>query len=152
MTPLHIEAVDWDEPDAVALRAAQRIDIDGRYGADTEPGAKPTADDISVFLLARNDDGEAVGCGALRQLGESSAEIKRMFVPTSFRRQGISRALLGALEAAAIDRGWTTVRLETGTLQHEAIGLYESAGYVRIPNFGAYIGEPYSLCYERTLR
>ena len=151
MTALDIEAVEWDHPDAVALRAAQRIEIDGLYGADVEPGAKPTADDITVFLLARDTDGTAVGCGALRQLDETSAEVKRMFVPREFRGRGVARAVLAALEAHALDRGWPSVRLETGTLQHEAIGLYESAGYVRIPNFGPYVGEPYSLCYERTL-
>jgi len=151
-TAVLIEAADWDDPDAVALRAAQRVELDSLYGADVEPGAKPTASDISVFLLARDADGTPVGCGALRQLDESSAEIKRMFVPREFRGRGISRTVLSALEAAALERGWATVRLETGTLQHEAIGLYESAGYVRIPNFGPYVGEPYSLCYERVLR
>lgn len=151
MTDLQIAAANWDDADAVALRAAQRVELDGLYGADVEPGAKPTADDISVFLLARDSDGDPVGCGALRQLDATSAEIKRMFVPHEHRRRGISRAVLAALEEAARDHGWTTLRLETGTLQHEAIGLYESAGYVRIPNFGPYEGQPYSLCYERIL-
>jgi ribosomal protein S18 acetylase RimI-like enzyme len=55
------------------------------------------------------------------------------------------------LEAAALTRGWTTVRLETGTAQPDAIRFYEREGYHTIPLFGHYIGSPISVCYERTL-
>lgn len=146
-----IEPADWDDAEAVELRAAQRVEIDGRYGADTEPGVKPSAADIDVFLLARDASGHAVACGALRRLDEHSAEIKRMYVAQSHRGQGVSRAVLAALEQAAADAGWTVLRLETGPLQHEAIGLYTSAGYRPIPNFGPYVGAPQSLCFERVL-
>jgi len=29
--------------------------------------------------------------------------------------------------------------------------LYERSGYERIPNFGAYVGDPYSVCYAKPL-
>ena len=148
---MRIEPAAWDDPDGVALRALQRADIDSRYGADTEPGTKPTADDISLFVLARDAAGVAIGCGALRRLDDTTAEIKRMFVRTENRGVGVSRMILAALEDWAWVEGWTTLRLETGTLQHEAIGLYTSAGYHRIPNFGPYRDEPLSLCFERHL-
>jgi len=35
--------------------------------------------------------------------------------------------------------------------QPEAIGLYRSAGYVDIPSFGEYIGNPASMCFEKRL-
>jgi hypothetical protein len=63
--------------------------------------------------------------------------------------------VLTALEAAAVERGWTTLRLETGPRQPEAVGLYESAGYRPIAAFGRYVDEPdagCSLYYERVLR
>ena len=43
------------------------------------------------------------------------------------------------------------MRLETGSRQPEAVGLYERAGYYRIPPFGDYWDDPVSLCYEKRL-
>jgi putative acetyltransferase len=43
------------------------------------------------------------------------------------------------------------VQLETGPLQHSAIRLYERSGYRLIPNFGKYVGDPNSVCYEKEL-
>ena len=74
-----------------------------------------------------------------------------MYTTGAARGTGVGRALLAALEDEARARGWTVLRLETGPLQHEAIGLYTSAGYRPIPQFGAYVGAPQSLCFERTL-
>ena len=74
-----------------------------------------------------------------------------MYVAQSHRGQGVSRAVLAALEHAAAGAGWTVLRLETGPLQHEAIGLYTSAGYRPIPKFGPYVDAPQSLCFERVL-
>jgi GNAT superfamily N-acetyltransferase len=146
-----VQAADWDDPDAEALRAAQRVELDTMYGADVEPGAKPSAADISYFVLARDASGVAVGCGALRRLDEHAAEIKRMFVPKPYRGRGISRAVLSALEEHARRFGWRVLRLETGPLQVEAIGLYTSAGYAPIPPFGPYVDSGFSLCFERPL-
>ena len=40
---------------------------------------------------------------------------------------------------------------QTGSRQPEAVGLYTSAGYVAIPPFGNYVGNPYSHCFEKRL-
>lgn len=141
----------FDHPDSEALREAQRIEIDARYGGDTEPGTKPSASDVPVFVVAYDATGRAVGCGGLRQLDDSSAEIKRMFVTPDARGTGVSVAILRGLEERALARGWSTLRLETGTAQPDAMRFYEREGYTLIPNFGAYAGAPQSLCYERSL-
>ena len=44
-----------------------------------------------------------------------------------------------------------SVVLETGTAQPEAIALYASSGYHRIPNFGTYREYPNSRCFAKTL-
>ena len=75
---IEIVPVAWDDPAAVALREAQRIEIDARYGGDTEPGVKPSAGDIALFLVAVRD-GEPVACGGLRAIDAEHGEIKRMF-------------------------------------------------------------------------
>jgi GNAT superfamily N-acetyltransferase len=145
-----VTAVAWDDPDATALRAAQRIEIEQRYGTpDSEPGQAPSAADITYFVVARRD-GVAVGCGGLRQLDETSGEIKRMYVLPDHRGTGVSTALLRALEAHARALGWTHLRLETGTNQPDAVRFYTREGYRPIPGFGHYV-EPASLCFERAL-
>jgi putative acetyltransferase len=150
---LRIETVPFEHPDAAALRAAQHAELTARYGTpDSEPGPAPTAADITVFLLARDPDGNAVGCGALRELGPDVGEVKRMYVVPARRRSGVAAAVLAALEAEAGRRGWTHLRLETGTEQPDAMAFYERHGYHRIPNFGHYADSTLSVCYERALR
>jgi GNAT superfamily N-acetyltransferase len=149
---LHVEAVPFDHPDAVALRTAQRAELTERYGTpDSEPGPAPTAADTAVFLLARDATGRAIGCGALRALGDGAGEVKRMYVVPSRRRTGVARAVLAALEEEAARRGWTLLKLETGTEQPDAMAFYERRGYRQIPNFGHYAGSELSVCYEREL-
>ncbi len=144
----------WDDPEVRALTAAQQAELRARYDGDTEPGTPPSAADVAVVVVARDADGTPLGCGALRELGPGVAEVKRMYVVPPARGRGVSRAVLTALEAAAVERGWSTLRLETGPRQPEAIGLYESAGYRAIEAFGDYVDEPdagCSLYYERVL-
>ncbi|MFI1991146.1 GNAT family N-acetyltransferase [Actinoplanes sp. NPDC020271] len=146
-----IEERSWDDPAGESLRRAQRAELDARYGSDDhEPGGAPEASEIDVFLVATRD-GEPVGCGALRQLDDHSAEVKRMYVAPASRGSGVATAILRELEAAATRRGWTTMRLETGTEQPDAIRFYEREGYREIPLYGKYTGSPISKCYERTL-
>jgi GNAT superfamily N-acetyltransferase len=133
------------------LRAELRHELNERYGGDFEPGERPTGDDIVAFLVARDDDGRALGCGALRSLGEPVVEIKRMYVRPEARGRGVGVAILNALEAEAGARGFKVVRLETGPLQPEAIGLYARAGYREIPCFGAYAAGAASRCFERRI-
>ncbi|MGY1832724.1 GNAT family N-acetyltransferase [Geodermatophilus sp. SYSU D01180] len=144
----------WDDDEVRRLTTAQQAELRARYDGDSEPGTPPSAADVSVVLVARDPDGTAVGCGALRVLGDDVAEVKRMYVAPEARGRGVSKLVLAGLEAAARERGWTTLRLETGPRQPEAIALYEGAGYRPIPAFGAYVDSPdagCSLYYERDL-
>jgi putative acetyltransferase len=155
MTDLHtsaITAVAWDDPDAVRLREAQRVELDARYGTDNhEPGALPTADTVAVFLLARDAGGTAVGCGGLRPLGPGSAEIKRMYVDPAARGTGVATALLRALEDHARNLGIPRLLLETGTGQPDAMRFYQREGYEPIEAYGPYVGESISRCFARDL-
>jgi putative acetyltransferase len=147
-----ITAVTWDDPDAVRLRAAQRAELDARYGTeDHEPGAVPTADSVAVFLVARDAGGTAVGCGGLRLLGPGSGEVKRMYVDPAVRGTGVAAALLRALEDHARRLGIARLLLETGTGQPDAIRFYQREGYEPIEAYGPYAGEPISRCFARDL-
>ncbi|MDG4788183.1 GNAT family N-acetyltransferase [Micromonospora sp. WMMD1102] len=149
-----IEVRPWHDPAGVELRRRQRAELDVRYGCDDhEPGTPPSEDDIDLFVVAVDPaSAEAVGCGALRRLDDTTAEIKRMYVEPHHRGSGVATSLLRALESAAAERGWTTLRLETGTAQPDAERFYRREGYREIPLFGAYVGSTLSVCYERRLR
>ncbi|GAA2239392.1 GNAT family N-acetyltransferase [Herbiconiux moechotypicola] len=150
--PVTVAREHFDSPDAAALRQAQRDELDARYGRDDhEPGEKPTADSVPVFLVARTLEGVAVGCGGLRPLAGGGAEVKRMFVAASVRGTGVATAVLRALEEEARAMGLDRLLLETGTEQPDAMRFYEREGYTRIPNFGVYAGSEISVCYERTI-
>lgn len=121
---MKVVPAEWDDPDVQRLAAEQQAEVRARYDGKAEPGTPPSAADISVVLVARADDGTALGCGALRVLADGVAEVKRMYVAPTARGRGIARAVLAGVEDAARDRGWTTLRLETGPRQPEAISLY----------------------------
>jgi GNAT superfamily N-acetyltransferase len=86
-------------------------------------------------------DGEPVCGGGLKRLPDDAVEIKRMYVVPTARRRGAARALLVALEGAARELGYTTVRLDTGPRQPHAKALYAASGYVEV---GDYNDNPYA--------
>jgi putative acetyltransferase len=96
-------------------------------------------------------DPSAGAPGDLSHGSSGGAEVKRMYVAPGSRGSGVATGLLRALEAAAVERGWSTLRLETGTAQPDAMRFYEREGYRRIPLFGAYVGSDVSVCYQRVL-
>jgi GNAT superfamily N-acetyltransferase len=75
-----------------------------------------------------------------------------MHVVPEARGCGLSRLVLEALEDEARGLGYSLVRLETGSLQAAAIGLYASAGVGPIPRYGPFANDPRSVCFEKRLR
>jgi len=87
-----------------------------------------------TFLVGYRN-GEAVCGGGIKRLPDGVCEIKRMYVVPAMRGHGMARALLRALEDAARGMGYDIARLDTGPRQSHAQGLYESEGYLAVPNF-----------------
>ena len=143
-----------DDPTVRRLTEATVAELYSHYGGRPGSGAKPLASEFEapdgVFLLAQLA-GEAIGCGGLCRYDETTAEIRRMYVVPEARRKGVSRAILAQLLDAGRKLGYTRARLETGYAQREAIGLYESSGFERIPCWGPYIADERSLCFELRL-
>jgi GNAT superfamily N-acetyltransferase len=124
--------------DLIAAMVAEMNELYGDIEGPNVPSATPAdfAQPHGTFLVGY-DDGEPVCAGGLKRLDDHAAEIKRMYVVPTARRRGVARALLAALEAAARERGYRVVRLDTGPRQPHAMALYASQGYVEIGNFNA---------------
>ena len=103
----------------------------------------------SIFILARNEKGLPVGCGALRPLEGSIAEIKRMYAQE--KSSGLGRQMLCYLEKQAVAMEYDTIWLETRKINQKAVDFYLKNGYQIIPNFGRYIGRPEAVCFEKKL-
>lgn len=97
------------------------------------------------------ENSKAVGCGAIKTYDTTSVEVKRMYVLDSQRGKGLATQVLLHLETWAKELGNKRCILETGIRQPEAIALYEKNGYVKIPNYGQYIGVENSVCFEKLL-
>ena len=151
---LAITAEPFDSDDARRLIAgldaglAELYPPEERFGPNLKP--EHLEDGRGTFLIARDGD-RAVGCGAIRVLDPTTAEVKRMFVEPDQRGQGVGKAVLTALEAAARQLGVERLALETGTFQHAAIALYKGAGFTQIDCWGEYASSPTSICFEKNL-
>lgn len=94
--------------------------------------------------------GMLVGIGAIKLL-KDFAEVKRMFVDPIFRGLGISKVILSAVENRAHTNGFSCIRLETGKLQMQAVGLYEKSGYEYINPFWNYTENRSSVFMQKEL-
>lgn len=87
------------------------------------------------LLLAREYD-RVVGCIALRPLGPTTCEMKRLFVRPEYRDKGLGKILVEAIIEEARQVGYTHMRLDTlpGRMDR-AIALYRATGFVEIPSY-----------------
>lgn len=149
---VELHQVRYDDPETVALVEEIQLDLTGRYGGPDETPVDP-GDFVSpdgIFLVLRRG-GAVAACAGLRRHGNGVVELKRMFVRPAYRRTGLARVLIAALEDNARAAGYRQLVLETGTGQPEAMALYESAGFERIPPFGFYAEHVDSRSYGKTL-
>ena len=158
--PLRIEQVGFSHPDAVLLTEEVQEEYVVRYGGrdDTPldqtmfepPGGRffvGYLDDVPVATGAWRTRSDVEAFGTTR-----AAEIKRMYVASAARGAGHARQMLAHLENTAVAAGAEVMILETGMAQPEAIALYQSSGYTRIPPYGWYKDSPQVRCFARPLR
>jgi GNAT superfamily N-acetyltransferase len=133
---------------AVDLGAVDLGAVD--LGAVDLADADLAAVDLAAVDLAAVAGERLVGCAGWRRHGDD-AELKRMFTATAARGRGLGRRMLATIEESAREAGYKRVILETGDRQPEAVRLYESAGYVRIDDFGYYAGMDGVLSFGKVL-
>ena len=150
---MRIEPADAASDESQQLLAQYFDELVRRFpdGFDPEAGST-TADPAELspphglFLVVRDDDGTAVGCGGLKLLDPSTAqvrraEIKRMSLDATTRGRGLGALLLNALEEAARGLGATHGVLDTNATLETAIAMYRRHGWQEVP---AYNDNPYA--------
>ncbi|HEY9371240.1 GNAT family N-acetyltransferase [Streptomyces sp.] len=158
---MYIQPTAYDHPDAVKLDGAVQAEYAERYGDDGDATPMDAAHFVpphGVYLLAYDDQDRPVASGGWRRqdanpegFADGDAEIKRMYVTPEARGLGLARRVLAALEDDARAAGRTRMVLETGTMQPEAMALYESSGYEPCAKFGHYRFHALSRCYAKPL-
>jgi GNAT superfamily N-acetyltransferase len=146
-----IAACDPDDPSALPLLeelSAALAAITGDSGKASFAAAD-TRVPRSTFVVARSEEGDLLGCGALRPLDGDVGEVKRMYARPG--TSGVGAALLAHLEQTAQSFGYLNLWLETRKVNTRAVGFYQRHGYATIPNYGKYIGRPEAICLGKPL-
>jgi GNAT superfamily N-acetyltransferase len=89
------------------------------------------------FWLAEAGD-VVVGCVVLRELpglAPRACEVKRLYVQLPYRRLGVARELMDALEAYAREARFEAIYLDTFEGLAAAVRFYELRGYERVPRY-----------------
>jgi len=141
-----------DSEDAITLITELEAHLDPLYPSESRHGysvEKLLREGVFFFVI--RDNGTLIGCGGVQFFGTEYGEIKRMYVRPQFRGLGFARLMLDHLSEYSRSTGIDVLRLETGIHQHDAIALYERAGFRSIPPFGEYKPDPLSRFYEKQI-
>ena len=132
--------VDARLPEAQTAVATYFAELEVLFTGGFDPGDSlqsdcPAFDPPSgAFVLARIDD-EVVGCGGLWTIEAGVGEIKRMWIAPAWRGVGLAARLLTDLEARSRAIGHQRTVLDTNEVLHDAIAMYERAGYTAIERY-----------------
>lgn len=149
---IRLKRTSYDDPDFGSLIKLLNKDLLMRYPETQQHYAPLNVIKQNANVVIAYVDGEAAGCGCYRDAaGESTVEIKRMYVREENRGQGIAHAVLRELEAWALEEGKTEAILETGPRNHEALALYRKLGYAQIENYEPYVNMKESICMGKSL-
>ena len=101
--------------------------------------------DVSFWSVWEN--GELLGCGALKELDRHHGEVKSMRTVAKHLRKGVARTLLDHIIDEATRRGYQRLSLETGAMAEfsPARELYARAGFTECAPFADYIEDPNSV-------
>ncbi|MFB9844191.1 GNAT family N-acetyltransferase [Mucilaginibacter ginsenosidivorans] len=146
-----IKRTEANDPDFPYLAALLNHELHEKYGELQVVYDKfNQISNLDTVVIAYVNDAPA-GCGCFKRIDKNTAEIKRMFVKTGERNQGLASSILNELEVWAKEEGYSSAILETANKQLEAIAFYEKQGYEMIPNYGPYVGMETSVCFGKKL-
>lgn len=93
-----------------------------------------------VTVWTARHHGRVACVGAIKILGDGTAEVKSMRTHPEFIRQGAATAVLDTIITAARTRALRRLSLETGSgiVFEPALALYRRRGFVKGAAFGSY--------------
>jgi putative acetyltransferase len=99
-----------------------------------------------ITFFSAWSSGKLQGCLAIKHLTSSHIELKSMRTSASARKSGVATKLLTHALNVAIERGYKTVSLETGSQEffRPARNLYEKFGFIYCKPFANYSNDPNS--------
>ena len=148
MQSITIQTDDLRGAQTIALLEAHRQDMVAQsppecvFALDLEGLRQP-----EITFWSAWDGEDLLGCGALKELSATQAELKSMRTATAHVRKGVAAKMLAHIIAVARSRGYTQLYLETGTTAGfaPAHALYQRHGFVTRGPFANYVEDPYSV-------
>lgn len=134
----------------MAARYAGRHDDDPDFPAKAARAFAVDPADVVATVLLEDEAGNAVAHLAVRRLRER-LEVKRVFVTPAARGRGLSRLLMAEAEQVAREHRASSLVLQTGDRQPDAVALYRSIGYRTVDVFPPYDIIRNSICFEKSL-
>lgn len=116
------------EPDMAQCLANQNYDEELQHLRDKFGGAGGR-----MYLL--EVDGAVAGCIALRGLTEGICELKRVYLRSAYRGQGLGDAMMEKMIADAREIGYRCMRLDTFPSLEAACHIYQKLGFYVIPPY-----------------
>ena len=107
--------------------------------------------DERVHFFGIRVEGNYQACGALA-VKEDYGELKSIFTDPIERGRGLGRTIIQHIEGTARNLGLSQLKLETGSLLHDAHRLYEREGFVSCGPFGEYEPTEFSVFMCKDLK
>lgn len=99
------------------------------------------------------DGNQLAGCGAIKELDTTHAEIKSMRTANAYRGKGVAVKIMEHILNVAAERNYQRLSLETGTQDFflPARKLYERFGFEYCGPFSDYREDPHSAFMTKSL-
>ena len=151
---MQIRAGELDRPEVIALLRehlqgmARLSPPESIHALDLDGLRRP-----EISFWSAWQDGQLLGCGALKQLDPEHGEIKSMRTAARHLRKGVAAAMLDHLIDEAGRRAYRRLSLETGSMDgfEPARRLYTRFGFDPCGPFADYVDDPNSVFMTKHL-
>lgn len=136
---MNVEIREFQPGDEIAFRALNEAWITASFRLEDEdvvtlgdPQHHILNAGGHIYFAVHPHTGEVLGCCALLAMEAGCFEVAKMAIAERYRGQGLGRQLLRATIDAARNLGARRLYLVTHHSLKNAIGLYESEGFVHL--------------------